>query len=44
MSWSAILLILSQSMVFLVFTWRHGGHVGVQNKSEKKGGKSLLGI
>ena len=25
---------------FLVFTWRHGGHVGVQNNNEK----NLLGI
>ena len=22
-------------LVFSVFTWRHGGHVGVQNNSEK---------
>ena len=31
---------LSTSLLFLVCTWRHGGHVGVQNNSEK----SLLGI
>ena len=30
----------TRALQFLVCTWRHGGHVGVQNNGEK----SLLGI
>ena len=38
--WPRLFIILGCFFEFLVCTWRHGGHVGEQNNSEK----SLLGI